>query len=294
MNKVIILSTSTAVLSGLLIMTGCSSSDDDGSPGSVAGVPANAVVIDAANAEATVASSITTVEQLDIALSVETTPAMGLKDALALVEPRIDSIKNTLKNSGADPAYVLAVSESGNCDVSGTFSFTGEEGGTFPSFTDSGNVTLVNCNDGLGFIMNGNISWLESWNNETGDYSDTVTGSLSMEMTGDSSNFKFNFSGLDFAETGNDLVFGSETYTITRATYAIDFITDGASAAGFVVNLTANIIESSGGDSSCPESGHITITGANGSTAEGIYNGDGTMTIKANGEVVNASAECVH
>ena len=48
------------------------------------------------------------------------------------------------------------------------------------------------------------------------------------------------------------------------------------------------------GGFSCPESGHITVTGANASTAEGIYNGDDTMTIKANGVVVNASAPCYY
>ena len=64
--------------------------------------------------------------------------------------------------------------------------------------------------------------------------------------------------------------------------------------------MTAPIVETSGGYDSCPESGTILITGANGSTAEGIYNGDsstnppGTMTIKANGVVVDDLATCVY
>ena len=68
MNKLFVQSASTAALSGLLLITGCSSSSD--SSGGVAAVPANAVVIDAANAEATVASSVTTFETLDFALGV--------------------------------------------------------------------------------------------------------------------------------------------------------------------------------------------------------------------------------
>ncbi|MBE9567392.1 MAG: hypothetical protein IMF14_01765, partial [Proteobacteria bacterium] len=170
----------------------------------------------------------------------------------------------------------------------------GDEGGTYPSFTDSGNVTLVNCDDGFGFVINGNITWVESWNEETGNYSDTLAGSLSMERTGVTDSFKFSFTGIDFAETGNDLVFGSETYTLSRATFAIDFVASGTSGGGFLISLNAPIVESSGGYSSCPESGHILITGASGTTAEGIYNGDGTMTIKANGEIVNAAAPCYY
>ncbi|MDX2505534.1 MAG: hypothetical protein QNL62_13805 [Gammaproteobacteria bacterium] len=279
-------------------MSGCSSdsaTSDSATTGSTAAVPANAVVLDATNAESTVASSVTTVDTLDLALAVETAPAMGLLDALALVKPHIETAKNALQNTGSDPVYGVAVSESGACSVSGTFSFTGDEGGTSPSFTDSGNVTLVNCNDGLDFIVNGNISWVESWNNETGKYSETETGSISVEGTDPNNAFKFSFVGLDFAESGNKLVLGAETYTITKATFSVDFVGGGVNGGGFLAGLTAPIVETSGGYGSCPESGTILITGANGSTAEGIYNGDGTtMTIKANGEVVDAAAPCYY
>ena len=290
MNKFLTLSTTTALLSGLALATGCSSSDDSGP--AAAAVPANAVVIDAANAETTVASSVTTIDALDLALAVETTTAMGLKDALALVQPRIDDAKAALQNTGADPAYGVAVSESGNCGVSGTFSFVGDEGGTSPSFTDSGTVTMVNCDDGFDFTINGSIHWVDSWNNSTGDYSDTMTGSISIESTDPNNAFKFSFAGLDFAETGNELNIGAETYTVTKATFAVDFVAGGANGGGFLVGLLAPIVETSGGWASCPESGHILITGANGTTAEGIYNGDGSMTIKANGTVVDAAAPC--
>lgn len=304
MNKFITLSTSTAILSGLLIMSGCSSSDDagtgTGTSTTTASVPANAVVIDETNAEALVASSVTTVDTLDLALAVETTPAMGLKDALALIEPQINSIKNTISNSGADPAYGVAVSESGDCEFGGTFSFTGDEGGVSPDYTDSGTVTMVNCKITETLIVNGTVSWVDSGNYDTGDYNETLTGSISIESTDPNNTFKFSFAGLDFAETGNDLVFGSETYTITKATYVVDFVADGVNGGGFLVGLLAQVVESNGGYESCPESGHILINGANGTTAEGIYNGDGstnppgTITIKANGVVVDDLATCVY
>lgn len=277
------LSSTALLLSSAFIITGCGS----GGGGSAdASVPANAVVIDAENAEEAIAGSFTSVNTFNSVFGVEITPTLGVLAALDLIQPRIDDAKDALHNSGADLTYGVAVSESGNCEVSGTFSFTGDEGGSYPSFTDSGTVTVTNCDDGAGFTMTGSIHWVESWNNETGDYSDTTTANLSMVFDQGPA---FNFTGLNMAETGNDF---DGTYVITQGTFGLDFVVNGVSGGGYLVQLAANIVESSGGFYSCPESGHIIVTGANGSTAEGIYNGDNTMTIKANGEVVNATAAC--
>ena len=287
MNKFITLSTSTAVLSALLIITSCSSSDDAGT--STAAVPANAITLDTANAESTVATSVTTVDSLSFVLAVETAPAMGLLDALEVIQPRIDSVKTALKNTGADPVYGIAVSESGDCDVSGTFAFTGDEGGTSPNFTDSGTVTVVNCDDGLGFILNGTFSWVQSWNIDTGVYSNTLTGGFSITSTDPNNAFSFSFTGADYAENGNEI---DGTYTITKATYSVSLVASEIGDFGFLAQLTAPIVESNG--IACPESGTILITGANGTTAEGIYNGDGTMTINVNGVLVEAAAQCYY
>lgn len=296
MNKSITLTASAALLSGLFSITGCSSSggDDDGGTTGTTGatVPANAIVIDDTNAESTVAASVTTIDTLNGAVfAVETTPVMGLKDALALVKPRIEDAKNALKNSGADPVNGVTVNDSGNCVVSGTFSSVSDEGGTSPSFTDSGTLSFVNCDDGFGYILNGSVSFNDSFNIDTGDYSDTLTGTISIEGNG-SLTFKISLGGIDYAENGNDLVLDAETYTVTKAIYSVDFTADGVNGGGFLVGLTAAIVESNGGFNSCPESGTIHITGANNTTADGIYNVDGTMTIKANGVVVNPAAQC--
>lgn len=290
MNRLITSGISTALLSGLLLTTGCSSSDGSSSTGTsgVATVPANAIVLDATNAEPTVATSVTSTDALSTVLAAGATPAIGLKDALELIKPRIESVKNTIKNSGIDPVFGVAVSDSGNCLVSGSFSFTGDNSGTAPNFTDSGTVTATNCDDGDGAVLNGRFSWVQSWNNVTGSYSDTLTGSFSIQFNGGGLSGTFSFSGLDYAETGNDLIPGSETYNVSKATFAVDL----PGGNGFLVNLSAPIIESVGGYNHCPESGGIRITGANGTTAEGIYNGDGTMTIKANGVVIDAAATC--
>lgn len=294
MNRLITSGISTTLLSGLLITAGCSSSSDssNGSTGGggVASVPANAIVLDTTNAEPTVATSVTSADSLSLVLGAGATPAIGLKDALKLIKPRIDNIKNTLRNSGSDPVYGVAVSDSGNCLRNGSFSFTGDEGGTSPNFTDSGTVTATNCDDGDGAIINGSFSWVQSWNNVTGNYNDTLSGSFSIEFNGGGLSGKFSFNGLDYAETGNDLTTGSETYNVSKATFAIDL----PGGNGFLVNLSAPIIESVGGYDHCPESGGILITGANGTTAEGIYNGNNTMTIKANGAIIDAAASCYY
>ena len=233
--------------------------------------------------------SVTTVDALGFILTVEAAPAMGLLDALEIIQPRIDSIKTALKNTGIDPVNGVAVSESGACDVSGTFSFTGDEGGTSPSFTDSGTVTVANCDDGVGFVMNGTFSWVQSWNIDTGVFSNTLTGGFSITGTDSNNAFSFSFTGVDFAENGNEI---NGTYTITKATYAVSLVASGVGDFGFLAELTAPIIESNG--DFCPESGTILITGANGTTAEGIYNGDGTMTINVNGALVDAAAQCYY
>ncbi len=80
------------------------------------------------------------------------------------------------------------------------------------------------------------------------------------------------FTGIDFQKSGEML---DGTYTTAKSTFAIDFIVNGISSGGFLSELNAAIVESDG--DSCPESGAIKITGGNNTTAEGIYNGDGTQ-----------------
>jgi hypothetical protein len=288
MNKHLnlIFSTSTTVLTGLLLIAGCSSSDG-GTP--AAQVPANAIIIDDTNAESTVASAINTVSTLQGALPrAETTLIMGLPGALELIKTQIKSLLNT----GADPEYVAAITDSGDCFYGGTYSVTFNEGGTYPNYTENGSATFVNCNNDNIYILNGNVSYTDTWNEQTGDYSGTAKGTISIENIYD--NTKYSFSGMDYAENGNDLTYGSETYTITKSTYSIDFIIAGTSGGGYLASLLAPVVESSGGYYSCPESGHLLVKGGNNTTAEGIYNGDGTMTIKANGAVVDPSATCYY
>ena len=142
MNKFITLSASTALLSGLLLITGCSSSGGDGAaPGAT--VPANATVIDATNAETMVAAIATSLDTFDQALAIEATPVMGLDAALDIVKPMI---KNRLKNSGIDLATGGNLDQGGACDVDGTYSIIGNETGTDPNYTETFTATSPSQN----------------------------------------------------------------------------------------------------------------------------------------------------
>jgi hypothetical protein len=286
MNKYLTLSASALLLSGLVLMTGCSSSSDGGTtPPTVATVPANATVIDDNNAEPMVASIATSLNAFDQALAVQTTPVMGLSAALDIVKPLI---KNSSKNSGIDLANGVAYSEGGACTDGGTFSVTGDETDDGTNYSDTFTATFSNCIE-FDFTIDGTISGTFTENYSTGGYTDNVTGSLSITIVSGTETIKVSFTGINFQESGNNF---DGTYTTSQATFALVIEVNGTTQFAYLAELTAPVVESSGGEFSCPESGTIKITGGNDTTAEGIYNGDGTMTIKANGAVVNPSAPC--
>lgn len=273
----------SSLLTGLLLISGCSS-DSGGSAPPAATVPANATVINDANAESMVMSIASSLSSLNQALAVQATPVMGLSEALDLIKP---VIRDRLQNSGIDKATGVAYSEGGACDVAGSWSASGDETDDGTNYSDTFTATFVNCDDGLNFIINGSLSGTETRNYSTGAYTDGFSGSISVSLISGADTITVSFNGLSFQESGNSL---TSTYTTTQSTFALVVTVNGATQVAFLAELSAPIVESTG--DSCPESGHILITGGNGSTAEGIYNGDGTMTIKANGSVVNASAPC--
>ena len=286
MNKILTLAATVALISGQLIITSCSSSDDGGGGTATvpATVPANATVIDASNAESLIASISTSLSTFDQAFSVGATPLIGLEAAVDIIKPMIN---NRSENTGLDLATGVAYSDSGNCDVAGTFSVTGDETDDGVNFSDTFSASFTSCDDGVGFIIDGSATGTETENYSTGEYTDSFTGSISITFTSNTDTVKVSFTGLDFSETGNNFNY---TYTTSKATFALVVTVNGANQYGFLAQLSAPIVESTG--DFCPESGHILVTGANGTTAEGIYNGDGTMTIKANGTVVRTDAPC--
>ena len=286
MYKTFTLSASAAFISCLFLITGCSSSDDGGTTTTTSSVPANATVIDANNAEAMVeaiSSSLTTFNQ---ALAVETTPVIGLNAALDIIEPFLE---NHSSNSAANLA--TGVTESDVCPGGGTFTDTFTETTDGDTLTVSGTISFVNCivpiDTLTSFTINGSLTYNESENNVTSAYTDSVTGTISIAIVSSTDNITISLTGINFLETGNNQLF---TYTTTQSAFALVVVVNGTTEVAILATLSAPIVESDG--VFCPESGHILITGGNNTTAEGIYNGDGTMTIKANGVVVNATALC--
>ena len=291
-NNIKTLATSAALFSGLLLMTSCSSGGGGGGgESSTAGVPANAVTIDASNAEITVSSAASSVDQFgsslpgSIPISVETTQNLNFKSALKEIKL---SLRDNTTGSGIDLATGVTFEDGGDCLISGTYSQIMDVTSNGDNTTESGTASFSNCND-YNLILDGSISY-SSTENSLGDYSDDVSGWLAISVP--DSGLLVHFNGLVVNETGN---YFDYTYTINQLTYSIDFVSTNGSGGGYLVTLTEPIVESSVGEFfSCPESGHITITGANGTTAEGIYNGDDTMTIKANGVVVDPAAFCYY
>lgn len=258
------------LLGAAVTLAGCNGGgDNDNGSGNRASVPANAVTITASNAEATVASAVAKKDMVP-ALGTVSAPNLTLIEALELVKK--------LRKANTTPATATGVTQTDNCTGGGTVTVTSTVSGN----TDSGSVKFNNCIED-GFTFNGTLNVSETYDPSTTVYSSSASGSLSIA----SSDITISFNGLDFAINGNE---NNMTYTITKYIVALDFTTNGSAGGGFLVELTAPIVESTG--DFCPESGSIKITGANSTTAELIYNGNGTATIKANGAVVNASAQC--
>ncbi len=121
----------------------------------------------------------TSLRTFDQALAVGTTPVIGLDAALDIVMPMI---KNRSKTSEIDLATGVAYNESGNCDVDGTYSFTGDETDDGTNYSDTFTATFTNCDDGFDFIIDGSLSGTSTENYDTGDYTENVSGSLSVTI----------------------------------------------------------------------------------------------------------------
>lgn len=260
-----------AILLGATItLMGCPGGGKDGDSGKGATVPANAITITAVNAETTVASAVES-KGMATAFGIASAPDITLKQALELVKKIRTSVSAT-------QATATGITQTENCTGGGTITASYTVSGN----TDSGSIKLNNCIED-GFTLNGTLNYSDTYDPSTTVYSNTSSGSLSVAGT----DMAISFNGLDFAINGNE---NNRTYTITKYIVAVDFTTNGTTGGGFLVELTAPIVESTG--DLCPESGAIKVTGANGTTAELIYNGNGTATIKANGVVVKSSAQC--
>ena len=245
MKNLLTLSASTAFLSGLLFITGCSS-DDAGSGGSAA-VPANAILIDnSATAETTMSSALGTGILIASAFAVETAPAITAKDIINNVIERANI------NGHSSASIVTGVDLTSDfCPSGGTAS--GDETETATSYT--ANVTFSNCTDGS-ISLTGSLAINATFTaNEDGPYTHNITGDLTISFSGETTGFN----GFNYADNGND---GTGAYTITSFTYAIN----PSAGGGFAVELSQSLVGNE--NISCElSSGIILVNGAAGSQA---------------------------
>ncbi len=263
MNKFLTIATSTTLLLGAFLITGCSSSDDGGTttPTTTASVPANAILIDSsAVAEETVVNAVATGDIIVSAIpfGVETSTTLTGKDILNI------AIDKVLNNNLGTSSLATGVAFSEPCAVSGTIS--GDE--TETTTTYSATVTFNACNDGS-ITLTGTIIINATFTaTDDGPYTVNASGNL----TATTSTISVGFNGFRFDQSGND---STGDYTITTFTYAIDPSTGG----GYLVELTQPLVGNE--FVSCQlTSGVVLVTGAAGSQARGTVNPDRTVKVE--------------
>jgi hypothetical protein len=250
----------TIALSAILTF-GCSS--DDGGAGTAASVPANAVVIEEANAKDVVSQAAVggsgLIDSVPLPVAIDAERAPSAHEIVQLVAEQLDRVRDL-------PVLNLPVGEVIDlpCDSGSiTANFTESE------TTASGTIVFNECLLS-GVTLNGTISFNAGLDPATQDYSLSLTGSLSasdgLTIT--------TLSGLVFNETGNDQTF---EYSINTYTFTLDY-SDGD---GFFTQLLAPIVGNE--FEVCPvspRSGVVQVTGANNTRAKGTINADGTVTIE--------------
>ena len=252
----------TVVFSSLIIF-GCSSSDDGG--GSTgATVPANAVVITEANAYETTSAAIgigsTLVDAVPVVVQI--TPSPSYQEIIQFVA---DKAKNLSGSSGISVSVPTGIEETYPCSGGGNITINSTDTET----SSSGTLTINDCIES-GITLSGSITFNFTWNNETYDYSDSISGNIS----GDFGEVDFSLNGLVLEETGNEM---SGDFSINKYIYSVD----SSAGGGFLVELLAAIVGNNY-DASCPTSGIIVVTGANNTQAKATINDDNTVTVEFN------------
>lgn len=244
-----------SILIAMFTVGGCggSGSDDSG-----LSAPAGAVTITDANAYSVVQDAISGSSALVGALGVEASELPGPMAVINIVQDKLDN-----RSPVAALSTPTGVETTEPCTDGGWITTNANDQDT------AGSITFSECNEG-GVIINGTINFSVTANQNTGDFTMTLSGNLS--ATDGIETMSIN--GLAFSTSGNIYASG---ITINTYTYAADFPGGG----GFLVQLQAPIvIDTMSG--TCPDSGIILITGAAGTQAKATINADDTVTIEVN------------
>ena len=156
---------------------------------------------------------------------------------------------NTHKSGGT----AVRTDETFNCSDGGTIDFSFDETST----SESGTTTFNDCNIG-GLVLEGEFTYSSTFNDTTGEYSDSAEGELSIIADGQTITIE-----LDFSETGNDI--SGEFST------SVDLSIDGGDDLTFSIvttqpimgvgeDVTSGEVILSGGDNTRIK---VTVTGTN-------------------------------
>lgn len=253
-----------------LIITGCSSSDDDGAAGGTknVGLPFDAITITTDNAEAVSVSALSSIDAAD--------SLIGVNASLPPIQATIKAITDITFNRDRHASSIATgISDSSTCPGGGTYSDTWNETGNSEAGSASGSVTFTSCAIISTVTYNGNLTYSYTWAAD-GGYTDIANGTITITDTSSSESFTMT---MDITETGNEF---SGDYSI-----GMSYSVTGTSVGGFLAETSQNLTGTNFNDIS---SGQLIITGADStrlrvtvtSTNTATYeldNGDGTFVM---------------
>jgi hypothetical protein len=253
MNTTVVKISSLWLISGALILAGCTSSDDS-APAS--GVPAGAVTITASNAKASITTAVATANLALSALGAQVVQPPSAMDIVNLVN---DLRKNSTSTSVlSTPTGIIDITPCDTGDITNSFTAT--------DTSASGTFTFNSCTF-VGVTLNGALSYNSTFPFPSGPgaYSDHVSGTVTATISTSSGPFVTTIGGLNFTDSGtlnaSDI---ATSYTINPFSYSIDF----TGGNGYAVSLLAPVTGDDTFDSVCPTAGTILVTGASSTKAK--------------------------
>jgi hypothetical protein len=253
----------TAVMVFSLYLVGCGGSssgggDDDSTTPTL---PADATKITTANASAIAADAVSSVDLVGVIANAnkgsQTETVFGTSEVLELIIEKAFNKSHRLSS-------VANKTETESCD-SGSVTIDYEETGT----SESGTLTFSDCEFG-GITLDGFFEFSSNFDN-TGDYSDTGSGRITVSDGSLDGTFVVNFS-----ETGNDFTGSYSTTMSFSISGSPDFnylLTTLVPITGIDPNVSGGQLKVAGADNS---SLLLTVDSLNTIKVELDENGDGT------------------
>ncbi|VAW64310.1 hypothetical protein MNBD_GAMMA09-1385 [hydrothermal vent metagenome] len=226
------------ILTGSLsLLNACGdSSGGGGGPASVSpSLPADAIILTTSNANSVAQSATSTADT--------TAVLVGIEASLPAPQAAINTLTDyVFDKSNRTSSIATGITTTDSCPNGGTV--TDSYNGSTTSI--SGSFNFNQCDFG-NFKFNGNFSYSSTWNDNTGAYTDTGNGSLTLTTPNDSYSMAMNFT-----DTGNDIS-GDSSITLS-------FSISGANLGGFLVTTSQPLTST---NFTTASAGQLIVTGAN-------------------------------